>query len=405
MSRPQRSGLVPGVMHSMVEHSGTLFFAGITAGGEQPDDIAAQTRLVLEKIDALLAANGVAKDRLLTAVLFITDLSLRPLANAEWTAWLPEGEEPARTSLGAVALMPGELIEIQVTAAAAGSGPILRHGRNPGTYHTCVEHNGLLHFSGCSMHDESQDMATQTEGALARLTERLTERGVGKDHLLSSVVFVDDMDQLPQMNDVYGTWMTLDPAPARALVGCDLGEGTRFTIMATAATEQYPVERLGEAVRHNGEREPSDLFSVCFWCSFTCSRVWPLLRFSVHPFNDCSPRCAGRLYVRGTVGIVDVDGVTLLDNEHDMGDQTRAAMARVDKILREGGSSSQSVLSATLYVTGPGMEKKPAMNAAWGNFFPAGCEPARATIAIETMGALRLIEFSGVAAVDDSAKL
>ena len=109
--------------------------------------------------------------------------------------------------------------------------------------------------------------------------------------------------------------------------------------------------------------------------------------------------------MRGTVGIVDVDGATLLDNEHDMGDQTRAAMARVDKILREGGSSSQSVLSATLYVTGPGMEQKPAMNAAWGNFFPVGCEPARATIAIETMGALRLIEFSGVAAVDDSAKL
>lgn len=31
--------------------------------------------------------------------------------------------------------MPGELIEIVFIAATADSGPIHRHGRNPGTYH------------------------------------------------------------------------------------------------------------------------------------------------------------------------------------------------------------------------------------------------------------------------------
>lgn len=39
-----------------------------------------------------------------------------------------------------------------------------------------VEHAGLLHFAGCSMHDANDSVAIQTEGALARLQERLEER-------------------------------------------------------------------------------------------------------------------------------------------------------------------------------------------------------------------------------------
>jgi hypothetical protein len=95
--------------------------------------------------------------------------------------------------------MPGELIEIVFTAATTDSGPIRRHGRNPGTYHVrphtsvlmllritfitlatlrqaVVEHAGLLHFAGCSMHDANDGMAVQTKGALARLQARLEER-------------------------------------------------------------------------------------------------------------------------------------------------------------------------------------------------------------------------------------
>ena len=41
--------------------------------------------------------------------------------------------------------MPGEFIEIIITAATAeaDSGPIQRYGHNPGTYHAVVEHAGL----------------------------------------------------------------------------------------------------------------------------------------------------------------------------------------------------------------------------------------------------------------------
>ena len=127
-----RSGVIPGMMSSVVEHGGVLYLAGITGEG---DDIATQTADILSKVDALLADHGSSKDRLLSATLYITDLSLRPAANEVWTAWLPEDSEPARTSAAASTLMPGEFIEIVFTAATANSGQIRRYGRNPGTYH------------------------------------------------------------------------------------------------------------------------------------------------------------------------------------------------------------------------------------------------------------------------------
>ena len=127
-----RAGVIPGMMSAVVSHGGVLFLAGVTGEGAT---IAAQTASILAKVDALLAEHGSSKHRLLSATLFITDLSLRPDANKIWTDWLPEGDEPARTSCAASSLMPGEFIEIVFTAAAADSGPIHRYGRNPGTYH------------------------------------------------------------------------------------------------------------------------------------------------------------------------------------------------------------------------------------------------------------------------------
>ena len=48
--------------------------------------MAAQTADALSQIEALLAAKGVTKASLLNAVLFVTDLALRPDANQVWQA-------------------------------------------------------------------------------------------------------------------------------------------------------------------------------------------------------------------------------------------------------------------------------------------------------------------------------
>ena len=48
------------------------------------------------------------------------------------------------------------------------------------------------------------------------------------------------------------------------------------------------------------------------------------------------------------------------------------------------------VLATTLFVTD--MDKKPAMNDAWAEWFAPNAVPARATIQIETLGERRLFE-------------
>ena len=224
-----RSGVIEGMMSAAVVHGGVIYLAGVTGEGAT---IAEQTADALSKIEATLVGLGSSKHRLLTSSLFITDLALRPEANKVWTAWLPEEEEPARTSAGCVSLMPGEFIEIIITAATAetDSGPIQRYGRNPGTYHAVVEHAGLLHFAGCSMHDPDETMAEQTEGALARLQERLEERGGDLNDLLSLTCYVYDMEQLDAMNEVYAKWKGDMIPPARALLATDLGgDEVKFT--------------------------------------------------------------------------------------------------------------------------------------------------------------------------------
>ena len=47
-----------------------------------------------------------------------------------------------------------------------------------------------------------------------------------------------------------------------------------------------------------------------------------------------------------------------------------------NQVLAEHGSSPEHILAATIYVTD--MEQKPAMNAAWGDWFSADAEPTPA---------------------------
>jgi enamine deaminase RidA (YjgF/YER057c/UK114 family) len=64
------------------------------------------------------------------------------------------------------------------------------------------------------------------------------------------------------------------------------------------------------------------------------------------------------VYLAGQVG----------EPHHDVADQTRDALARVDALLEQAGSSRQHLLLADFA----------AMNAVWDTWVPAGHAPARA---------------------------
>ena len=112
-----------------VVHNGVVFLAG-----QVPDAAAcavldadgapsayAQTRSVLEQVDALLARAGSDKSRLLSATVYISGFEAADAGmNKAWVEWLPAGCAPARATVGNVTLANKEwLVEIMVTAAVA----------------------------------------------------------------------------------------------------------------------------------------------------------------------------------------------------------------------------------------------------------------------------------------------
>jgi enamine deaminase RidA (YjgF/YER057c/UK114 family) len=107
----------PGKLFSAaVEHGGLVYVAGQVA-----DDLAqgvkGQTEQVLKKIDAILAAAGTSKSKLLSANVWLTDIRNRDEMNAAWTAWVDPANLPARATVEAKLADPRMLVEIMVTCA------------------------------------------------------------------------------------------------------------------------------------------------------------------------------------------------------------------------------------------------------------------------------------------------
>ncbi len=102
-------------MSQAVVHNGIAYLAGqVGAPGE---DAAAQTREVLAQVDRLLAAAGTDKTRILTAQVWLADMSHFAAMNAEWDSWVAQGHAPARWTGEAKLATPDYLVEIIVTAA------------------------------------------------------------------------------------------------------------------------------------------------------------------------------------------------------------------------------------------------------------------------------------------------
>jgi 2-iminobutanoate/2-iminopropanoate deaminase len=101
-----------------------VFVAGQTGRhpvtGELGRDVREQTRNVLERIKAILAAAGTSLDNVLTATTHLTRVENLAAYNEEYAKYFPT-DKPARTTVTVAALnAPELLVEITVTACIPG---------------------------------------------------------------------------------------------------------------------------------------------------------------------------------------------------------------------------------------------------------------------------------------------
>ena len=102
-------------MTQAVVHGDTVYLSGQVAS-DRSADTAGQTRQILTTIDALLAEAGTDKNHLLTATVYLADMSTFAEMNAVWDAWVTPGRAPARATVGAPLASSAYRIEIVVIA-------------------------------------------------------------------------------------------------------------------------------------------------------------------------------------------------------------------------------------------------------------------------------------------------
>ena len=107
IGKPGRSQLVNynGVVHT------------VATADDKSLDMKGQTEQVLAKIEKILADNGSDKSRLLTAMVYITDMSLKAEMDQVFVDWVHPDGRPTRACVQA-GLADGSLVEIVVSAAA-----------------------------------------------------------------------------------------------------------------------------------------------------------------------------------------------------------------------------------------------------------------------------------------------
>ena len=80
-------------------------------------DITGQVKQALFEIDSLLAKGGSDKTKILTATIWLADISDFAAMNKVWDAWVVPGQTPARATVQARLNDPNMKIEIMVVAA------------------------------------------------------------------------------------------------------------------------------------------------------------------------------------------------------------------------------------------------------------------------------------------------
>jgi enamine deaminase RidA (YjgF/YER057c/UK114 family) len=103
-------------MSQAVIHGDTVYLAGVVAD-DTSADVAGQTRQILAKIDGLLREAGTDKAKILSANVWLSDISTFNQMNEVWDAWVTPGSPPARACVESKLAAPQYTVEIMVVAA------------------------------------------------------------------------------------------------------------------------------------------------------------------------------------------------------------------------------------------------------------------------------------------------
>ncbi|MBY3100424.1 RidA family protein [Rhizobium laguerreae] len=104
-------------MSQGVTYGGFVFLAGQVAIDAPGASLREQTTNILAQITRLLENTGSNPTRILSATIWLADISSFEDMNAVWDAWVPSGHAPARATVEARLAAPEFAVEIGIIAA------------------------------------------------------------------------------------------------------------------------------------------------------------------------------------------------------------------------------------------------------------------------------------------------
>jgi enamine deaminase RidA (YjgF/YER057c/UK114 family) len=340
----------------------------VTAGGltylsgmgprDTRGDIAAQTRGVIERARAALAASGSSLEQVAAVMVYLRAASDFQAMNGAYAAFWPK-DPPTRTTIVTDLATPDALVEMSMIAVPAGAERTVIHPadwlRSPSPYSYGIKSgdtvflSGLVSRSGRDNSVVAGDVRAQTKVIMEIAGEILKEAGLTHADIVSARIYLPEVESFQPMNEGYRPYFPTAP-PARA------------TVQAALAGPQYDVEIT--LVASSARREVISDGSPA------------------NPNLSTGIRSGSRIYLSGALG-------NTAATRGDVAAQTRETLARLRSALTAASCSPADVVDALIYVTD--LKNLPEVDREYHAFF-GGHAPARVTVQAGLMAADGLVE-------------
>ena len=340
-----------------VEAGDFIYLAGTLAtdatGTLVTGDIRVQTKQVLDNLSKVLTGARSEMSRVASVTVYLKNVADFAVMNEVYRTYWP-ADPPARTTVVTNLIMPEALVEISMVGLRRGAQRQVIHpagwikSANPYSYGIKSGNTlflaGLISRSGKDNSPIAGDMTAQTKTVLDNAGEILKAAGMSHADVVSSRVYLTNTAAFQDMNAAYRACFPANP-PARA------------TVKAGLTAPQYLLEITMTAVKDAARTAITTPDA-----DGTAGRVNPILSSAI--------RVGNRLFLSGMLGNTQA-------NKGDATAQTREALTRIGRTLKEAGFEWTDVVDGVVYL--PSVRDFGAMNEGYRPFFPGGF-PARATV-------------------------
>jgi reactive intermediate/imine deaminase len=351
-----------------VKAGGFIYLSGVLAvdeKGQIEGDVKAQTRRVLDRLRDVLEASGSSLARVASVTVYLKRAedfaALNEVYRTYWTA-----DPPARTTVVVDLVRPEALVEIAMVAIPNGGERRVIHPgswvKSPNPYSYGIKSGDTLFLAGVvprNGRDNSLvtgDIKVQTHAVMDNAAEILQAAEMSLQDVVSSRVYITDVEHFQLMNAAYRSSFTAAP-PARA------------TVRAGLMNPGFLVEITMLAVR-GWKRE-----------AFTTPNPDGSMGRQ-NPNLSSAIRVGARLYVSGMLGNTGA-------NRTDARAQTKETLVRIGRTLAAAGFGVEDVVDSTVYLKS--LDDYAAMNEAYTEVFRRE-RPARATVRADLVSPDGLVE-------------